>query len=382
MNGRRNANTQPTSLPQDATAEAKRKLDLKILEVSDALDADLFLYSGPLYQPIVDNFISCVEEADPKRRENGKSNAVLILTTHGGDADAAYIMARLLQNTYEKLYLMLFGYCQSAGTLIALGATEIIMSHRGRLGPLDVQLPKQDELVRRNSGLDIVKALNELTDHCLDTWEKHFYNIIESSSGLISTKTAADIATSLSVGLVAPITAQIDPLRVGEVQRATQIAYDYGMRLGANPKTVQQLVGNYSSHSFVIDVQEAMALFPAVRYPEFIEYELEDALREWHRIEHRTDCIRYPYNARQIPTPTGVTKFLGPKTITEVPDEQQPAFPPVNTNAEWPQDSGDDSSALQPDGTERGEEGASPSAAQAQRTRPQRTNGTNGDGQE
>ena len=38
------------------------------------------------------------------------------------------------------------------------------------------------------------------------------------------TKTAADIATKLTGDLLQPIVAQIDPLRLGEIERAINIA--------------------------------------------------------------------------------------------------------------------------------------------------------------
>lgn len=100
--------------------------------VSDALEADLFLYSGEIDRDLVETFIQEAESA-PSRE-----NAVLILCTFGGNADAAYILARFLKRRYQKFVLYIFGYCKSAGTIIALGANEIVMSRRGELGPLDV----------------------------------------------------------------------------------------------------------------------------------------------------------------------------------------------------------------------------------------------------
>ena len=41
------------------------------------------------------------------------------------------------------MYLRLT-HCKSAGTLLALGADEIIMSNLSELGPLDIQLPDRD----------------------------------------------------------------------------------------------------------------------------------------------------------------------------------------------------------------------------------------------
>ena len=43
--------------------------------------------------------------------------------------------------------------CKSAGTILALGADVIIMSQYAELGPIDVQLQKEDEVGESTSGL-------------------------------------------------------------------------------------------------------------------------------------------------------------------------------------------------------------------------------------
>ena len=84
----------------------------------------------------------------------------------------------------------------------------------------------------------------------------------------MATKVAAEIASSLTVGLFSPISAQVDPLRLGIARRATQIGQVYGTRLkGKNvkPGSVEKLVREYPAHGFVIDQDEARELFNNVR---------------------------------------------------------------------------------------------------------------------
>jgi hypothetical protein len=159
------------------------------------------------------------------------------------------------------------------------------MSDLAELGPLDIQISRPDDF-RRSSGLDLDQALDELTKRIYATFHTCFIKTMYEGGGIISTRTAADIASAIAVGLLSPITAQIDPLRLGENARQIQIAYDYGIRL--NPKKadmISQLVAGYSSHSFVIDYQEAQALFGNVRRPEGAECILEHVLYE---------CVRSP----------------------------------------------------------------------------------------
>ncbi len=58
--------------------------------------------------------------------------------------------------------------------------------------------------------------------------------LIKKSGGSISTKTAAEIASSVTADVFQPITAQMDPLRMGEAQRSMRIAPEDGERLKSN----------------------------------------------------------------------------------------------------------------------------------------------------
>jgi hypothetical protein len=251
-----------------------------IKEIQSSLDANLVLYSAEISNQNADNLIEVVRSIKDK-----KDTIVLTLATFGGDPDAAYRITRFLKRQYKKFILFVFGYCKSAGTLIAIGADEIVMSDLAELGPLDIQISREDDF-RSSSGLDLDQALDELTKRIYGTFEDCFIKTMYRGGGIISTRTAADIASAIAVGLLSPITAQIDPLRLGENARQIQIAYDYGIRL--NPKKadmISQLVSGYSSHSFVIDYQEANSLFGNVRQPQGAECILEQVLYQ---------CVRSP----------------------------------------------------------------------------------------
>jgi hypothetical protein len=158
--------------------------------------------------------------------------------------------------------------CKSAGTLIAVGADELIMSDFAELGPLDVQLPEKDELAKISSGLNVDEALRSLKSETFS-----FFHSIrdEGINAGLSTKMAAELASNLSIQFITPIVAQIDPLRVGATRRAVKIALAYGERLLERAKNLKSpnalinLIQGYPDHGFVIDYQEAGSLFKAVR---------------------------------------------------------------------------------------------------------------------
>ncbi len=254
--------------------ETLKKIYEVASELSTNLQADIFLLSGEISDSTADQLIH--EARDIQERQE---NIVLILTTFGGDADAAFRIMRFLQRKYEKITLYIFGSCKSAGTLMALGAHEIVMSDFGEFGPLDVQVLKNGELYGRSSGLDIHQALHVIGSQAYTMFESYFVDLTRSTEGLITTKTATDIASSMAVQLLTPIMSQIDPLHLGEMNRVVQVAQDYGQRLSSKildqnrDKTIRQLTSGYHQHGFVIDYEEAKQLFEGVEVREPTELE-------------------------------------------------------------------------------------------------------------
>lgn len=206
-----------------------------IRRAAAALNADVYYVSGTLSRTTD----ACLRDVSERSRRHDR--CVLVLTTGGGDADAAYLMARFLRGTYQRVTACVFGYCKSAGTLLALGCHEIAMGLRGELGPLDVQVSEKDEPARFGSGLETVTSLNLLTKTAFASFERYLVDTIQRSGGQISTKTAAELATNLTVGLVAPISAQINPIRLGREQRAMEIASAYAARLSIPLQAIARL---------------------------------------------------------------------------------------------------------------------------------------------
>lgn len=259
----------------------KKVREIKVVAdaVSENLDADVVLYNGEIRRHQDKEFIEACS------RRNKRTNVILILVTGGGNPDAAYRIARFLQKNYENFYLYVSGYCKSAGTLVATGAHEIIMSDQGELGPLDVQMIKKDELWERQSGLTVTDTLMTLQNSALHTFETIFLTLKAKSEGTITLMTATQIATEMTTKLFAPIYGQVDPLHVGEVGRAMSIATEYGKRLLEEGQNIQEddlglLISSYPSHSFVIDLEEAKELFNNIRHPNESEEKLRTMLGE------------------------------------------------------------------------------------------------------
>lgn len=235
--------------------------------IAGQLDADILLYNAPIERHLDQRVI---ELCNSMRR---RPNVALFLVTSGGDADAAYRIATCLQNKYKKFLLFVPGYCKSAGTLIALGAHQIIISDQGEKGPLDVQMQRKDELVGSESGLTSTTALKTLNEQAYLAFEHFLLRITAGAGTSISTKTVTDIAVKLTCGTFSHIYQQIDPIHVAEAERALQVAKAYGYRLAAHSQNLinapndalEHLISHYPSHGFIIDEGEARKIFKNVR---------------------------------------------------------------------------------------------------------------------
>lgn len=202
-----------------------------------------------------------------KRKKNA-SKCVVILTTRGGDAHSGYRIGRCLRHNYpDYVKICVPSYCKSAGTLIAICGNEIAIGDLGELGPLDIQVRKPSEFGEHSSGLDPLQALTVALEHARDAFRR---TLLEMRRGAkLSTKLAGEFASQIAVGVVAPLYAQIDPNRAGELQRAMEIAYAYGDRLDKYTENLREgalktLTVEYPSHGFVIDRKEAKQLFHRV----------------------------------------------------------------------------------------------------------------------
>lgn len=253
------------------------ELDRAVNAVSQALDADIFVYDGPIEFGCDTLLLGKI------RKCQSRPNVAVLMTTPGGLPDMAYKIARCLQSKYAHFTLIVDSYCKSAGTLISVGADEIVLSDLGELGPLDIQIAKHDELGEYVSGLMPVQALATLRSETFLAFEEYFVSIVERSRGKITTMSAAQLASRLTTECFSTIYSHFDPMRLGEYERAMNIMLHYGRRLdrgNLTPDALNRLISDYPSHGFVIDRAEAKGLFKKIREPNPDEERLSSLVEE------------------------------------------------------------------------------------------------------
>lgn len=266
--------------------------DIKALanQLANEKNTDIMLFNATMERGAERRFIKqCA-------KRKSRDNVLCLVVTNGGDADAAYRAARCLQNRYEHVTVLVSGMCKSAGTLLALGAHDLVFSQHGELGPLDVQLMKVDDIWAMSSGLTVMNAFTALQNKAEEMFHDFALHIKAGSGGQVTFKTAADIATKLTGSLFGHIYQQVEVMHVGEAARAMNIANEYGERLNARAQNLRdgalaRLVAAYPSHSFVIDIEEARTLFERVREATEEEETLCEALGSLSRTQATENTI-------------------------------------------------------------------------------------------
>jgi hypothetical protein len=109
-----------------AAIEGKRRSRLICFLTSDRLNATAIIAKDAL--PYVFNQLTEIGEV--KRLD-------LLVFTAGGDTLAAFGLARILREFAKWVGILVPNRCLSAGTLLALGANEILMTRAGTLSPID-----------------------------------------------------------------------------------------------------------------------------------------------------------------------------------------------------------------------------------------------------
>ena len=75
----------------------------------------------------------------------------LLLYTRGGDTLAAWSIVNLIREYCEELEIIVPNKCRSAGTLISLGANNIVMTKHATLGPIDPSIVREMSPIIPNS---------------------------------------------------------------------------------------------------------------------------------------------------------------------------------------------------------------------------------------
>lgn len=189
----------------------------------------------------------------------------IVLQTPGGDIDVAFLIVKLLRKCAHQVNVIVPRYAKSAGTLICLGADNILLTTMSELGPLDTQIYEALDggMSGYVSALNGFKALEQVQLHTLETLDIATKLILSRSR--MKTTEAIHLAAEFSGQTSGTLYSKLNPTKIGEYARALEIGERYGIlvltRYMGWPKdraevVVKTLVKQYPSHGFVIDLEE------------------------------------------------------------------------------------------------------------------------------
>ena len=203
----------------------------------------------------------------------GKVNKIsLILYTCGGDTLAAWNIINLFREFCDELEIIVPNKCRSAGTLMALGANEIIMTKQATLGPID------PSIIRAMS--PIIPGTNPPQKLSLSVESvKGYFSLLKEEFGAKGEKAMADAYIKLAE--------QIHPVVLGDVYRTQkQIQMLAEKMLGFShyskksiKKIVTFLCSDSGSHDYTINRTEAKNLGLRVESPNQDTY---NELKAWY----------------------------------------------------------------------------------------------------
>ena len=194
-------------------------------------------------------------------RACGKQEAIdLVLFTNGGDTEAPWRIVSLIREFCDKFSVLIPHRALSAGTLIALGADEIVMTPMSVLGPIDPSrthplLPKREGATEPEpiSVQDMRHAMQFIRE-----------TVPKESSLVYTPEAMAQIFSALFD--------KIHPLAIGAIEQSYALAKLIGTRclethMGtAEPDRekitalVDKLCDQYKSHAYQISRYEAKGL--------------------------------------------------------------------------------------------------------------------------
>jgi hypothetical protein len=252
----------------------------------------------------IDLFVDALDAIGPTKRIS------LLLHTNGGNTAAAWRLVNLIKTFCDDFEVLIPYKAMSAGTLISLGASKIVMTKQAALGPIDPslihplgpQVPNGNQLARIPVSVEAVRGFLDAARNDLDIKDN---NILATILNELSNK--------------------VHPLVLGEIFRSrTQIRFLAEKLLKENVQDsgkvqaiVDFLCADSGSHDYTINRREAQALGLPVEKPSAPFY---DQLKALHKDYSSEMELAVPFNPMTIVAPNSSTTYRMVRGIIESVD--------------------------------------------------------------
>jgi hypothetical protein len=183
----------------------------------------------------------------------------LVLFTGGGDTEAPWRIVSIIREFCKEFAVLIPHRAHSAGTLIAMGANEIVMTPLGTLGPIDPS--------RRHPLLPRLEGAKEPEPISVQDMRHAMQFIRESAGGPGSPGYTPEAMAQIFTALFD----KIHPLAIGAIEQSYALAKLIGTRCLETHMTadsdkakisaiVDRLCDDYKSHQYQISRGEARSI--------------------------------------------------------------------------------------------------------------------------
>ncbi|BET40002.1 SDH family Clp fold serine proteinase [Atlantibacter hermannii] len=254
---------------------------------------------------VVDLFANLLDEIGDAKKIS------LFIYTNGGDTLAARSIINLLRQFCKELEVIIPAKCQSAGTLMSLGANTIIMTKQATLGPIDPSINGPLNPQAQIPG-QLPQPLSVSVEEI-----KGYIAVAREEFGIEDGVGLAQILHSLSE--------KVHPLVLGRVYRAKSQIQMLARKLLVNQVTdeatadsiINFLCSESGSHDYTINRVEALGLGLKVEKPSEELYQLIKEIYDDIKSELQ---LGQPFDAEAILGVGHSLDYQAVRCLVEAPD--------------------------------------------------------------
>ena len=247
----------------------------------------------------------------------GKQKKIsLILYTRGGDTLAAWNIVNLIREFCDEFEIIVPNKCRSAGTLISLGANNILMTKQATLGPIDPSIIRPMSPIIPNSNPPQQLSLSVES-------VKGYYQLLKKEFG-VSGNAALSLAYNKLVDFIHPVV-------LGDVyrtQKQIQMLANKLLNMGSYSKKAKKeivafLCSDSGSHDYTINRTEARHLGLHIESP---SQEVYKDLKTWYNDVCEELQLKTPYDPIKEIGPLNAKEYSFKRCIIESVDYGHDAF--------------------------------------------------------
>ena len=203
----------------------------------------------------------------------------IILQSGGGQADDAYRLIRTFREKYDIVNVVIPFWAKSAATIFAFGASRIVLNEFGELGPIDVQVKKDDDTDPEgqwSSALNVQASLAEIEARSRQGMLETFNRLRSKAKGneeilKIGRKPLAEMLLDYSAKFYQPLLQKVETIELGTMTRSLNVGRMYAKRILKQyaeleddkiSKLIDFLAYDCPDHGYVVDYNVLKSYLP------------------------------------------------------------------------------------------------------------------------